>query len=103
MAVVYATTNAAGIARSTSGTFTGDGTITEVILGYTPQHVKVVNQTDVVVMEKFGTMADTTIVNTVTAGTTTINTGSLITIAENGFSVAIAAAGSGDVCHWVAS
>lgn len=102
MAVVYATSNAAGVATATTGSFTADGTITEVVLGFTPKWVKVVNVTDVITMEKMEGMAANAVINTVTAGTTTINTSSLITFADNGFSVAIAAAGSGDVVAWVA-
>lgn len=102
MAVVYASSNAAGVATATSGTFTADGTITEVILGFKPKWVKVINITDVIVMEKTGDMAANAVINTVTAGTTTVNTSSLITIQDNGFSVAIAAVGDTDVAAWVA-
>ena len=103
MAVEYASKNAAGVARSTSGAFTSDNTITEVILGFRPKYVKVVNVTDVIVREKIEGMADDACVNTVTAGTTTINTSGLITFQDNGFTLSATAVGDEKAIVWFAS
>lgn len=103
MAVVYASKNAGGVARATTGWFTSDNTITEVILGYRPKAVKVVNVTDVIVNEKIEGMADNACINTVTAGTTTINTTGLITFQDNGFTLSVAAVGDDKSIVWEAT
>lgn len=103
MAVVYASKNAAGIARSTTGAFTGDGTVTEVILGYRPKYIKVINITDRIVQEKLEGMADDTCLNIVAAGTATANTSSLVTIQDNGFTLAAAVAIDEKAIVWLAS
>ena len=95
--------NPEGIHRFAYGsidpTATGSKAIT---LGWTPRHVKVVNEDLVVVWEKFSGMADTTAIKTVTAGTTTIDTNSGIVIDDGGFTISSAAYGDGDNLHWAA-
>lgn len=79
-----------GVARGNTGGHTGDGTILTVRLGFRPMHVVLVNITDVVRFEKIDGMADNATVETVTAGTTTIDTTSAITLTDDGFTVAAA-------------
>lgn len=95
--------HSAGMSNLASGTLTGDGTIANVACGFTPRHVKVVNETDVIVWERFDTMGATKSVKTVTAGTTTIDTTSAITFSADGFSLAAAVNASGKVLHWIAN
>lgn len=102
MATVYATSTTGGIAHFSSGSFTSDNTATTVTLGFTPRWVKVVNSTDVIVWEKIEGMAAANSVKTVTAGTTTVDTGSAITLSENGFTLSAAAVGDAKAIAWVA-
>jgi hypothetical protein len=51
-----ASSNTSGIANFATGTFTGDGTICEVNLGFKPRYVKLVNLTDRIVNEVTDTM-----------------------------------------------
>jgi len=96
--------NMEGIARFASGTIdptaTGAKTLT---IGWVPKHMRVVNEDLVVVWEKFGDMADTTTIKTVTGGTTTIDTSSAIVFNTDGTVTLLAALyGDGDRLHWVA-
>lgn len=102
MATFGATSQAAGVVNFASGSFTSDNTITVVNLGFRPRHVKVVNATDVIVMEKIEGMAANATVNTVTAGTTTINTSSLITLNAADFTLSTTAVGNAKAISWVA-
>jgi hypothetical protein len=79
MATVSASTQEASVSNFASGSFTSDNTATVVQLGFTPRYVKVVNSTDVITWEKLEGMAAANSVKVVTAGTTTIDTGSAIT------------------------
>lgn len=93
---------ASGVVNFATGTVTGDGTDIVVNLGFTPRHVEVVNVTDVEVWKKFQAMTAAQAVKVVTAGTTTIDTGSAIVLNERGFTLANAEFGSADVIHWAA-
>lgn len=97
-----ATSQAAGVVGFATGTFTGDGTAIEVVLGFKPRHIRVVNVTDVEAWDKFESMSAAQSLKTVTAGTTTIDTGSAIVIGENGFTLLAAEFGNADVVHWAA-
>jgi len=102
MATVYATSKTGGVAHLSAGSFTSDNTITVVELGFTPRWIKVVNSTDVIIWEKIEGMAAANSIKVVTAGTTTVDTGSAITITENGFSLSAAAVGNAKAISWVA-
>jgi len=80
-----------------------DGNEYIVTLGFTPRHIKVVNEDLVVVWEKFEGMAAAAALKTVTAGTTTYDTNSGIVINSDGtFTISAAAAGTGDNVLWAA-
>jgi hypothetical protein len=103
MATVSASAQARGITNFASGSFTSDNTATVIILGFKPRWVKVVNSTDVIVMEKLAGMAAANVVNTVTGGTTTINTSSLILINNDGtITLSATAVGNAKAISWVA-
>jgi hypothetical protein len=97
-----ATTTSAGVVNFSTGTVTGDGTAIVVTLGFKPRHIRAVNVTDVEVWDKFESMTDAQALKTVTAGTTTIDTGSAIVISDNGFTLLAAEFGTSDVIHWAA-
>jgi hypothetical protein len=94
--------SSAGRANMASGTLTSDNTAVAVKLGFKPRWVKVVNETDVIIWETLGTMASTKAIKVVTAGTTTVDTGSAIVIGEDGFTISATAAGNSKVLHWAA-
>jgi hypothetical protein len=98
-----ATSKSAGVVNLSSGSFTSDNTATIVTLGFTPRWIKVVNSTDVIVWEKLEGMAAANSIKTVTAGTTTIDTGSAILINTDGtFTVSATACGNAKALSWVA-
>lgn len=98
----YATSNSMGVVNFASGVITGAGATAEVDLGFKPRHIKVVDSTNVIVWEKLEGMAAADSVKTVTAGTTTIDTGSAITINTDGFTLSATAAASSAALAWVA-
>lgn len=103
MATVAATSQAMGVDNFASGSFTSDNTATVVNLGFKPRWVKVVNTTDVIVWEKIEGMAAANSVKIVTAGTTTIDTGSAILINNDGtITLSATAVGSAKAISWVA-
>lgn len=102
MAIKAATSQDMGVSNCASGSFTSDNTPTTVTLGFKPRWIKVVNSTDVIVWEKIEGMAAANSVKTVTAGTTTVDTGSAITIADNGFVLSQTAVGNSKAISWVA-
>jgi hypothetical protein len=103
MANVVATSKSASIVNFSSGSFTSDNTDTIVTIGFTPRWIKVVNTTDVIVWEKIEGMAAVNSIKTVTAGTTTIDTGSAIIINTDGtFTLEAATVGSSKAISWVA-
>lgn len=102
MATVTATSQSDSIVNFASGSFTSDNTATTVTCGFTPRWVKVINSTDTIVWEKIEGMAAANTVKTVTAGTTTVDTGSAITLGENGFVLTATAVGSAKAISWVA-
>lgn len=103
MANVGATSQAASISNLATGAFTSDNTATVVNIGFKPRWVKVINTTDVIVWEKIEGMAAANSVKTVTAGTTTIDTGSAILINNDGtFTISATAVGSAKAISWIA-
>jgi len=103
MATVTATSKSSGVDNFSSGSFTSDNTATVVTLGFKARWVKVVNSTDVIVWEKVEGMAAANSIKTVTAGTTTIDTGSAILINTDGtITISATAVGSSKAISWVA-
>jgi hypothetical protein len=100
---VSATSNSASIVNFASGSFTSDNTDTVVSLGFNPRWVKVVNSTDVIVWEKIEGMAAVNSIKTVTAGTTTVDTGSAIIFNGDGtMTLEAATVGNAKAISWVA-
>lgn len=97
-----ATRDTQGIARGCSGGHTGDGTLLTVMLGFKPQHVKLINVTDVVSFEKIDGMAAAATLETAADGTRTIDTSGAITLTDDGFTTAAAVNISAKVFVWAA-
>lgn len=80
-----------GIARGSTGSYTGDGTAAVISLGFNPARFELVNSTDATVYTKINGMAANACVKQVTAGTLTIDATSQILFNGDG-TVTIAAA-----------
>lgn len=103
MTTFAATSQARGVPNFASGSFTSDGAAATVTLGFVPRHVKVINSTDVIVWEKIEGMAAANSVKTVTAGTTTVDTGSAILINTDGtITLSSTLTGTSKAISWVA-
>ena len=102
MATDTATSIDGGVTNFSSGSITSDNTAVAVTLGFAPRWVKVVNSTDVILWEKVEGMATANSITVVTAGTTTVDTGSAILFNANGFTISATAAGNAKAISWVA-
>jgi hypothetical protein len=103
MATVSAVSQDGGISNFASGSFTSDNTATVVKLGFKARWVKVINSTDVIVWEKIEGMAAANAIKVVTAGTTTVDTGSAILINDDGtITLSSTAVGNSKAISWVA-
>lgn len=103
MATDTATANSAGIVNFATGAIDPtDNSDVVVTLGFTPRHVRVVNEDLVEVWEKFAGMAAAASIKTVTNGTTTYDANSAVVLDSNGFTISAAAAGNGDNVIWAA-
>lgn len=98
-----------GIVNFATGQTTGTGNVVDVTLGFTPRYVRVWNDTDVILWEKFPGMADNATVKQVAAGTTTKDTTSGIVIKGDtdgetyrGFQLSAALAANGKALKWIA-
>lgn len=103
MASVTPSNQSRGVVNFADGTLTGDATATTVTLGFVPRHVRIFNETDVIVWEKFKAQAAANTVKVVAAGTMTKDTTSAIVINTDGtITLTAALAASGKVIHWSA-
>lgn len=109
MATDTPTSNSAGIVNFATGSFTGDGTATEVTLGFVPRRVHLINVTDRIQQIWQEGMAATTVLNIAAAGTGTADTNSLIvakgagaTDTYQGFLIAAGAAVNAKAYVWSA-
>lgn len=103
MATDTATSRSGSIVNFSSGSFTSDNTACVVTVGFVPRWVKVVNSTDVIVWEKIEGMAAANCIKTVTAGTTTVDTGSAILINTDGtVTLSATLCGNAKAIAWVA-
>jgi hypothetical protein len=92
-----------GIARCQDGVFTSDGTAVTLNLGFIPTYFLLVNQTDVIIWEKMRGMAAANCIKVVTAGTTTLDTGSGVVINADGtVTISATAAGTAKSHVWMA-
>lgn len=78
MATVTRTKQSDGVVNFCHGSFTSDGAAQSLNLGFNPNVIIVVNETDAIVWEKFQPMVAANSIKTVTAGTQTIDATSQI-------------------------
>jgi hypothetical protein len=108
MATDTATTQSYSIVNIACGSSTGAGAAIDVTLGFKPRHVRVFNETDATMWEKFAEQADANTAKTVTAGDLTKDTGSAIVLMGDqgdsyaGFEMSATLAASGKALHWIA-
>lgn len=85
MATVTISKRNDGVANSVTGSFTGDGAAQTLTLGFVPTQIRVINETDVILWEKWDPMAAANSLKTVgSTGVTTLDTGSAIVINTDG-------------------
>lgn len=107
MADVAASTESTGVTNFSTGGFTGDGTITNVTLGFVPRRIELINATDRIKQIWTVDMPANNTINTDAVGASTLNTAGLVvptTSADvfHGFKIAAAAAISAKVYVWSA-
>lgn len=92
-----------GVPRCETGAITSDGTAISLNLGYVPSYFILVNQTDVIIWEKLRDMAAANCLKVVTAGTTTLDTGSAVVFNADGtVTISATAAGTAKSLVWIA-
>lgn len=93
-----------GIVNISSGTFTGAATTTTTInLGFVPRWAKIFTPTGVLIWEKFASgMAAANCLKVVTAGTTTLDTGSHVLFTGNTIVLTATVCVNADVISWIA-
>lgn len=91
-----------GVARGNTGGHTGDGTLLTVRLGFRPMHVVLINTTDATRFESIDGMPAGATFETVTAGTSTVDTTGAVTLTDDGFTVAAAVNIAAKVFVWFA-
>ena len=114
MTTFYASTSgrACEVANIATGKFTSDNTIANIQCGFSPKFIRVVNTTDVIIWEWNEGLAATNTIKVVTAGTTTIDTGTAISVPVDAgkatvqgsvsFNISAAAAGNAKAISWIA-
>lgn len=91
MATATVSARADGIHNHAVGSFTGDGALTRINVGFNPIHFIIINITDVVRFEKLGGQPAADTLKTISAGTMTEDTTSAVLFNGDG-SVTISAA-----------
>jgi hypothetical protein len=105
----FAASQEGGVANVAVGHLTGAGAIEDVTLGFVPRHIRVVNETDQLIFEKYAGQVAANVMKIAANGTVTTDTGSLITVKGSaktdtfkGFELAAALAVNAKVLHWIA-
>lgn len=78
MATVTIASRADGVVNAACGSFTSDGAAQALVLGFLPNHIQIVNETDTILWEKWSPMVAANCIKQVGAGTTTIDATSQI-------------------------
>lgn len=103
MATVTISKRADGIVNVATGSFTSDNAAQIVTCGFIPLEVLVINETDVILWHKIDPMAAANCIKVVTAGTTTLDTGSAVVINTDGtFTISATAAGNAKAIKFIA-
>lgn len=91
-----------GIVNQATGSFVSDGTPVTISLGFTAQHVVLINETDLVRFERLANQPAANSIKTVAAGTMTLDTTTAIAVAGNTITISAAAAPTGKTFRFIA-
>lgn len=84
MATVTYTARSGGVVNSVVGSFTSDNAAQTLTLGFKPNYVKIINETDVIAWEVFASSSSTKVLKLTNAPALTVDTGSAIVINSDG-------------------
>lgn len=84
MATVTYSKRSDGVVNMAHGAFTSDGSAQVLALGFVPNHVEIINETDTILWEKFQPMVAANSIKVVAAGTMTVDTTSQIVFNADG-------------------
>lgn len=85
MATVTISKRADGIVNMATGSFTSDNAAQTLTLGFVPTHIRIINETDVILWEKWDPMAAANCLKTVgSTGVTTLDANSYLLINTDG-------------------
>lgn len=84
MATVTYSARSGGIVNTVVGSFTSDNAAQTLTLGFKPNYVKVINETDTIVWEAFSSSSSTKVLKITGVPAVTVDTGSAIVINSDG-------------------
>lgn len=84
MATVTYSARSGGVVNTVVGSFTSDNAAQTVTLGFKPNYMKIINETDTIVWESFSVSTATKVLKTTGVPAVTIDTGSAIVINSDG-------------------
>ena len=84
MATVTYSAKSAGVVNSVTGSFTSDNAAQTLTLGFKPNFIKIINETDTIVWEAFSVSTATKTLKIAGTPAVTIDTGSAIVINSDG-------------------
>lgn len=84
MATVTYSARSGGTVNSVVGSFTSDNAAQTLTLGFKPNYIKVINETDTIVWESFSVSSSTKVLKTTGVPAVTVDTGSAIVINSDG-------------------
>lgn len=84
MATVTYSARSGGTVNSVVGSFTSDNAAQTLTLGFKPNYIKVINETDTIVWESFSISTATKVLKTTGTPTVAVDTGSAIVINSDG-------------------
>lgn len=84
MATVTYSNRSAGVVNTVVGSFTSDNAAQTLALGFKPNWIKVINETDTIVWEAFSSSSSTKTLKVTGVPAVTVDTGSAIVINSDG-------------------
>lgn len=84
MATVTYSARSGGVVNTVVGSFTSDNAAQTLTLGFKPNYVKVINETDTIVWEAFSSSSSTKVLKTTGVPAVSIDTNSAIVINSDG-------------------
>jgi len=84
MATVTYSAKSGGVVNSVTGSFTSDNAAQTLTLGFKPNFIKIINETDTIVWEAFSVSTATKVLKITGVPAVTVDTGSAIVINSDG-------------------